>query len=534
MGAIERLRATLPPRDKRPSASAPQTVAAIRRFLAELAPADPIRTLERLTDLVDDLNRSRLASGRRFALLEALRPSVRSLVESVDKQVLSAGLPLPPVRLSLAQKVLELEGALAYGFQTVVCDATSRDGRIPWWRRRRVRTALHRAIYYRALALAGAYLLYRSHRPGEWAILHDLAHFAFDRGIANQPVEDALEHRRSSCAQLYGEAALLALCNPYRFAQREQLKLRRALPWMVQECRFGLGLRQGFRIPDGEDRGPGELADEPEGGARSALRLDVSPLAQRLENELAAGAEFIEAKGLRGGREPLPAHLARRCLQSWQGERARQRPRLRATHRLDLAVGFSQLRLALGLDDRPASGGRQQSNSPRLILAQAEVRDQSLGGYLLSWTPREPLKVRVGELLGLALPVEDERDREWMLGVIRWMRFVQGETLECGVELLAHRFCAVAVDAGESGLAGLLYAPLRQGAAAPQLIVGAGGERLLADRSEVHLRSERGAPEIAWPPGHRARLVEVLADYLVLEPLAVGSSPKEVSAAAAA
>jgi hypothetical protein len=522
MGAIERLRGTLPPREKRPSGNGPRSVRAVRQFVADLPPADLVRSLERLTDLVDDLNRSRLPYSRRFDLLEALRTGVRSVVESVEKQLVNAGLPLPPVRLSLAQRALELQGAVALGFQTVIADACGRSGQIPWWRKRRVRTALHRALYHRGLALAGAYLLYRAPRPGEWASLHDLAHFAFERGIAEQPVDDPLERRRSTPAQAYGEAALFALCNPYRFGRREQLQLRRALPWMIQECRFGLGLREGFRVPEGEDRGPGYAPEEREEGSEPALRLDLSKLAARIEGELAAGADFIEAKGLRGGREPLPAHLARRCLQSWRGESARSRQRLPAMHRLDLVAGFSQLRLALGLEDRSSAGGRSQGAGTRLIVAQAEVCDQSLGGYLLRWTPREPIKVRVGELIGLALPVEDERDREWMLGVIRWMRFAQGEQLECGVELLAHRFCAVSVEGRDAPIPGLLYAPLRQGANAPQLIVASGGEALLGERGEIQLRSERGAPEIGWPPGHRARLVEVLADYLVLEPLAAG------------
>lgn len=533
MGAFERLRGTLPPRDKSLSGSSPRSVRAARQFIADLPPADPVRNLERLTDLIDDLNRSRMSSGRRFAMLEALRPGVRAVVESVEKQLLNAGLPLPPVRLSLAQKMLELQGALAVGFQEVVVDASGRNGLIPWWRKRRVRIALHRAIHHRGLALAGAYLLYRLPRPGEWASLHDLAHFAFARGIAEQPVDDPLERRRSSIAQVYGEAALLALCNPYRFGRREQLQLRRAVSWMIQECRMGTRLREGFRVPEGEDRGPGYLPEEREQGPEPALRLDLAPLAARIESELAAGADFIEAKGLRGGREPLPKHLARRCLQSWRGEAARVRQRLPAMHRLDLAVGFGQIRLALGLEERASASGNQQASAARLVIAPTEVRDQSLGGYLIRWTPREPLKVRVGEVVGLALPVEDERDREWMLGVIRWMRFAQGEQLECGVELLAHRFSAVAIEARDAAVPGLLYAPLRQDASAPQLVVPASGESLLADRGEIQLRIERGASEIGWPPGHRVRLVEVLADYLILEPMPAAQTTGQLVQAAA-
>ncbi|MDW8479466.1 MAG: hypothetical protein RML12_06045 [Xanthomonadales bacterium] len=537
MTAIERLRGALPRRDKRISSGTPRTAAAARAFVAELPPADLVQSAQRLLDTVDDLNRSRLRPAARLALLEALRPGVRQLAETMEKQLGSVGLPLPPVRLALAQRVLELQGELALGYQEVVLDSIGRRGRPSWWTRRRVRVALQRAIHHRGLAIAGAYLLFRAPRPGEWAALHDLARLAHDLGLASLPVEDPLEKRRCSPEQSFGEIVLLALCNPYRFSQREQLQLRRAMPWMIAECRLGLGLSTGFPIPEGEDRPPGHPPEGEEEAGRPAYRLDLGALAGRFEAELGQGADLVEARGLRGGREPLPAYLARRCLQSWQAESARVRRRLPGGHRLDLVVGLSQLRLALGAEEpAPARQGAAAARprGEKLALGSAEVRDQSLGGYLLSWTPRDPIKVRVGEVVGLALPVEDEREREWMLGTVRWLRFAAGERLEFGVELLSFRPFPVAVELRAGSAPGLLFAPLRPGAAAPQLLVPATAESVLAGRGEVVARSEGAAAEVAWPPGHRAKLVEALADYLVLEPVAAeaAAAAEPVEAAA--
>src|SRR5690606_34531146 len=67
---------------------------------------------------------------------------------------------------------------------------------------------------------------------------------------------------------------------------------------------------------------------------------------------------------------------------------------------------------------------------------------QSLGGYRLRWGRDAGLRARVGELVGLsAVGGADERD--WMVGVIRWLRHEPQGDGDAGVELRARRAHAV-------------------------------------------------------------------------------------------
>ena len=64
--------------------------------------------------------------------------------------------------------------------------------------------------------------------------------------------------------------------------------------------------------------------------------------------------------------------------------------------------------------------------------------DQSLGGYRMAWAHASQIRARVGELVGLTLAEPDERP-EWMLGVIRWLRYEDDGGLSAGVELVSRR-----------------------------------------------------------------------------------------------
>ncbi len=70
---------------------------------------------------------------------------------------------------------------------------------------------------------------------------------------------------------------------------------------------------------------------------------------------------------------------------------------------------------------------------------RAKVLDQSLGGYRLVWEKIDGMRVKVGEILGLAPLAEDGEAQDWMVGTIRWLRIEPSGAMDAGVELLARR-----------------------------------------------------------------------------------------------
>ena len=62
-----------------------------------------------------------------------------------------------------------------------------------------------------------------------------------------------------------------------------------------------------------------------------------------------------------------------------------------------------------------------------------------------SWEHIDGVRVRVGELVGLAPPADDDEPQDWMVGCIRWLRIDPGGSMDAGIELLARRSLPVAV-----------------------------------------------------------------------------------------
>jgi hypothetical protein len=84
-----------------------------------------------------------------------------------------------------------------------------------------------------------------------------------------------------------------------------------------------------------------------------------------------------------------------------------------------------------------------------LTTAPARVLDQSLGGYRLLWPTQQRLRVRIGELVGLAATAEADEGapprRDWLVGIVRWLRSDHDDSLSVGVELLSRQASPAAV-----------------------------------------------------------------------------------------
>jgi hypothetical protein len=101
------------------------------------------------------------------------------------------------------------------------------------------------------------------------------------------------------------------------------------------------------------------------------------------------------------------------------------------------------------------------------------VLDQGLGGYRLLWEAGagDGVRTRVGELVGLALPGDaGGAAREWMVGVVRWLRTDADHRVDAGVELLARRALAAGVRdpaaPARTPLRGVVLAPPARGSEA--------------------------------------------------------------------
>ncbi len=445
----------------------------VRAWIAQLPLANPGATARLLIGALREMNQLRIEPLQRLDALELLRPPIDQIVATLGKQVLGDSFPLPPQKQQLGQLAQDFEHELSLGYGAVAYDLCAPAGAVPFMRGKSVALALTRAIQHRGGFLHQAYLRYRMPPVGAWQNLHDLFVFAAAVKLDDKPSDDPLYANTATNVRMaYIHTLLFALSNPYRFTQRENIEIHALTRIWATHCelRKGHALAGAIAIRTDRDQSLGYLPEERETPGEGLWALEISGLTRFLEGQLATlppGVATTQFR-LRGG-PTVHADTAfvGRLMRAWDAGSERSQPRLTAGHRLDTVIGLHDLHymLAGGMDfeaflrktrgvaislhenDRVASwaNGSGGGGPVRVKPLPAKVVDQSLGGYRLVWEKIDGMRVRVGELLGLASPAGDDEAQDWMIGAIRWLRIEPSGAMDAGIELLARRALPVAL-----------------------------------------------------------------------------------------
>jgi hypothetical protein len=450
----------------------------LRPWIAALPLANAAATARLLYQSLRELNHLRLDPAQRLAAMEQLRVPVAQVADTVDRQIVGSSFPLPPQKQQLGTIGRDFQHEMALGYRVALVDLCGSEGKVPFLRGKLVAQALERCIGHLGAQLSKAYLLYAKPADGVWQQLHDLFRFAVACKLDDKSLDDpVLGGAEVSPRQSYVHALLLAVCNPYRLSQKDthesylltriwasMVSLREGAPRHPREC----------AVPVGEDRGPGYIPEERAQGSGPVWSFDT----QGLETELDRQLHLVSGVGgnlsfrLRGGTAmSVDPDLVARLRAGWQPQSERATARLPAGHQLDTLVGLHALHyflagsvdfetfvrracgpaVHLGERERAASWAQQNNaDSGKPDRYRARVLDQSTGGYRLEWEASESVRTRIGEIVGLALPSEDEEGLEWMVGIIRWLRIDAHGRVDAGIELLARQARAAALRVMDS------------------------------------------------------------------------------------
>jgi hypothetical protein len=467
---FQRLVHGLPDRHAPAKTSFATDAKSLRHWIAQLPLANPGATARLLIGAVREMNQLRIDPQQRLDAMEQLRPQIDRIVATLGKQVIADSFPLPPQKQKLGELAQNFEHEVALGYCAAVYDFCAPAGAVPFMRGKSVTLALARALQHRGACLYQAYLRYHAPPSGAWQNMHDLFRFAVAVKLDDKPTDDPVHCAPTSVRLAYIHALLFALCNPYRFAQRENSEIYALTRIWAEHC----GLRQG-RAPEGaiairtdNDRSIGYLPEEREAPEAGLWALEINGLVRFLDSHLALLAPGTPTTqfGSRGA-PPVSTHavFVERLMRMWDSRVDRSQPRLPAGHMLDAVIGLHDLHyvLAGNLDFdsflRKTRGVTISLQENEYVAAwagpgsaqayvkhpPAKVLDQSLGGYRLLWEKIDGIRVKVGELIGLATVAEDEDVQDWMIGAIRWLRIDPVGTMDTGIELLARRAVPVAV-----------------------------------------------------------------------------------------
>lgn len=419
--------------------------------------------LQKLARLLNELRTRRLEGFTRLDALEVLRPALLEATALLTTRLQGSSFPLTGVRAENATKLMGLQRELALGYRLAVVEACAPTGKVPFLRGAPVTLALVRAMYHHLRWLATCHLLYRSPEPGVWAQIHALAAFAADHKLDNKPVDDAAERRPLAVGRLRNQAVLMSLASPYRFNQRELAELwtlTRDVAGLIEVTPERFAAAGALLLID-TDSPPAYVSRAPRPEEGDALWVDLRKLDGLMRASLSHAGSGSDAlmKLSRDVQLSVPVDMLERALEGWGQDASRAFPRLDGGYTLDSVVGLTALHYQLagqrdfaafirnvrGISEMAgerATWGQATSDATPPGSVPVQVQDQSLNGYRLRWLAEHAVRVRIGELVGVALPIE-EMERDWIVGTVRWLRYDESGAIEAGVDLIARRAAAV-------------------------------------------------------------------------------------------
>lgn len=457
MGEVyRRLGETLPPglRAELPFGPDAKRAAA---WLETLPRADAMATRRALLRALEALSSSPvLKGGTRREIAEVLRPVVVDNALSTQRLYGGKPLPLSGELASLPAEHAQLHLRLAHAYRMAAADQCAPSGSLPWLRGGQVAEAVQRAVFHYGEALFVAWRVYADLPVDAWRGLHRAHRFAVERELERQASSDPLVPAFPTIHQRYVELLLMDVLNPRAFSQAEQERL-----WAL--CGAFAGATPLRDTPAPTAVGVADDADEGPGGkAPPRQYLDLVGFAAAVEAALAS-SDGEEASVVPGQGVPvrMSAYGLRKMRRAFSHAAARQFLRLDAGHTVETVFGLSGLhyqasgerdfdafaRQVLGEEvmetaraSWSAGGAEVSARSTRI---PAVVVDQSLGGYRMRWAQDSHLRLRVGEVVGIHVGDQDDPS-DWMLGILRWLRYEGDGQVLAGVELLSRAAAAVA------------------------------------------------------------------------------------------
>ena len=442
-----------------------------RTWIAALPLTDPGETTRRVFHGLVDLNRRALPAMTRLQISEMLRPAVNVAIEALQRHLEARAFPLTPK----SQKIFELTQSLmlefAGSYQVATLDMmTKKEGN-----KKALQLAVYRAMDWMGKVLLLTYSVYVRTRETLWHDIHHLYLLAVENGVEKVSLRDAAPGA-STIEARYIQINLLALVKPYCLRQGE---VSRLMQYFVQNTalvtigRDAEGQQMGdyvhaVMLNSDEPAVMMLLSDLPH--SPTVRVLNAAALLTRMDGHI----RDLEAKGVPSMilQEGLSRNLAKRVIYHLTTVRNRSYNRFPKKEQIGMVTRLPDVltvirdaqkndvsedaeaqdalfNVFMSSDSYEEEGQAKQKVIDRVEdeegaqIQSWKVINTSVGGYGLCWEDKEASGARVGEIV--ALRDMNDNSAVWMIGVIKWLEFVAGKGLCCGVELLSTKIMVVSV-----------------------------------------------------------------------------------------
>jgi cyclic-di-GMP-binding protein len=483
----------------------------LKRWIDSLPLEATFESGRKLVKHLAALNRATADTDARLEMLEAHREAATKLLADLEPLYAKADLPLGPKARTALGLARELLTELALGYRITVVEQSAK----LLATRKQLAGLLQRAAQLTASRMYAAYKSYTPVPTGTWSELHEIYLRADSLGLAREAADGG------SIADLYTEALMLSLTDPYRLGQGEaervlsRLRGHRGLATLGQ-ARPRTPPGGHFIVPCNTDKPPkpsiGKLDDT--GGPDWRL-LDTNPVADKLR---ATPTSVTKAKGI------SESDLVAKLIRLWSDPPKRTSRRDASENTVAISMGIDGVGHFVALESKfnlvrqddmlkrgitmPLAPLPVDNGSGPIPVFEWDVVNESKGGLRVRRLEKTEQPIAVGEVAGIKLPGK----AHWAIGVVRWITVFEDGGMEFGLQYLAAMARAVTVKGWNTPSAtGLLLAD--EGQQASTLLTT---PNLFATQRELEL--EDGAESVMVKPGEMVEVTHRFEIFRVTAP----------------
>lgn len=482
---------------------------AVAQWLDDLPRANIGETARQVFEALVESNRFQYPYQDRIQFLEAIRETVIYVTDAMQRHFVGVSAPLPDKSLKIAAATREIHHSLALGYMVAIEDMLKRS--LLFSDNAMLIKLMHRAMSTLGKVLLTCYQTYIPYSRQLWSELHKLYAAAEQRKLLNTPVYDPhLNYvQKTTLNQEYSRLLLLALTSPYRLRHGEVGKVYAILERWTAKCHLTTMEQDNsenpakFGVNLASDDPPRSVAMATENCAHAYCRiLNSEPLAHAVRKELKRGlnAGEITLTGIEMQRPDLSQDLLKRLLIAWCVISKRHFARTEVQEQVHVTLGLTATHQIIisgtrkraaqedsfshaahfessnvdhslhdvqpdvwdmiyypsdieGFETLENEYNQQQTNrtvKPKMEPDSWSILNESARGYCLHKLPNEHAsRAQVGELVGIRRQ-QNGHTWKWGIGVIRWLKNAEDNTLMLGIEMLTPDAAAIGIRSLEN------------------------------------------------------------------------------------
>lgn len=407
---------------------------------------------------IEALNAAKMPGDERVAVVEIYRPVVTVLLDELQAVYAYSSLPLPAKQAEAFDLSTQLITQCCYAYKMQLLEKTGK--MILFNARKSLPGPLFWSMYYLRAQMLQSYKVYYPVPHGVWQEMHQLQLFAEEQGLTAEVVDAGMG---ASAADLYADALMMSLADPYRLMYQEAdkaldlLKQNRGLVEMRTSAE-GLNPMRLFVVAMDSDQPPKVLVQGGRPPPGQLLRIVdpgklVEKLQQRLRTQTSASAPSAKSRATHDLTD-----LMGRLIRLWGDPPKRQFRRNPTDSAVALCAGIKAICYftELASQEDPEADARaireggtipllripQDPMSQMIGVEEWHVLNQSANGLRMHRESGGSVSVTVGEVVG----VRFVGGRTWNVGVVRWLTMLEGNALEFGVELVAPAADSITIE----------------------------------------------------------------------------------------